>query len=368
MSVPTNSLTIKQWWVYAEYLAVNHTALAHVPGSNVAYSRVDFAELHGANFDDLASTALLAEAPESEGIDKSSNNLLARRFLSWYIVKRLPEAGDAAARIDAELECETIALQVLARLRAERIHRGGQVFADVEMDAWQGDVVSPFLPQHWAGYRIMVPVKVSDSRLKHDAANWTDPIGTTILNDLSGVSCANINHATLGLTAAQRRTCVLPQFDFATDADFDALTDQQEDDLTDRLGGGGADVDVTVNGDLVASAAPGTNVDLLVQDEDGNEIEVTINGSIITIPAMIIYKADLAAALADNVTVLTPQQILVLEDTNAIYASSSASTTPMGRINAKKHALGVIDAANGTEVIARTVVPEGTFEVQLNKQ
>lgn len=228
MSVPNNSLTIKEWWVYAEHLAANNTAINHVPGTHVAFVRSSFPELQGADFQELQSPALIAEAPDSTGIDNNSNNLLVQRFLAWTIAKRIDvQEATYAQRIDAELECETIALKVLGRLRRERIHMNGQVFADVKMSEWEGEPISPFLPAGWVGYRIMVPVQVNDKRLIYDAADWNDPIGSVIYRDLTGISCANLNHPTLGLTQAQRLNCILPGYDFLDDATFDALTDEQ---------------------------------------------------------------------------------------------------------------------------------------------
>jgi lysophospholipase L1-like esterase len=248
MSVPTNSLTIKEWFVFAEHLATNHTLIGH-SATERHYVRSEFVDLQGAAFSDLHSPALIAEAPDSEGLDAASNNLLARRYLAWTVVKQLDGSDNPNARLDAELECETLAQHVLARLRAERIHRGGNVFADVLMDQWEGSVMTPFLKAGWAGYRIMVPVLVNDQRLKHDPANWQDQPGAPLLlRDVSGLSCPNLNHPTLGLTQEQRLQCVLPQYDFSEDDTFNALTDQQEDDLAERLGGTGPAEPTTVNG------------------------------------------------------------------------------------------------------------------------
>lgn len=273
MSVPTNSLTIKEWWVYAEHLAANHTSINHVPDTHVAYVRKEFPELQGADFQDLQSPCLIAEAPESNGIDNLSNNLLAQRFLAWTIAKRVDvQTGTYAERIDAEVECEDIAMEVLARLRAERIHRGGQVFADVKMNEWEGLLLSPFMPAGWVGYRIMVPVQVSDRRLKHDAANWTDAPGTTILNDLTGISCANLNHSTLGLTPTQRLNCLGVN---VNDEDGNLIERVPAGGVyVDEAGGGGGanlyNINVWVDGVLRSTL---TNVDPSVD----NTLTVTLN-------------------------------------------------------------------------------------------
>lgn len=275
MSVPSNSLTSRQWWAYAEHLAANHVDIAHVPDSNRAYVRMSFPELQGADFNDLASPCLIAETVESEGVDNSSNNLLAQRYLAYTIAKRVDPNGDYADRILAEDDCERIAFEVLARFREERIHRGGQVFADVKMNQWQGDLISPFLPSAWVGYRIMVPIMVSDRRLKHDAGKWSDAPGNVLLSDISGLSCPAINHPTLGLTAAQRLGCVLPQYDFSDPDTLDALTAQQETDLEAAFGdgssGGGGTVTIVDqdNNIIQLVSAPGTYEVLVIDYIDG---------------------------------------------------------------------------------------------------
>lgn len=176
MSVPTNSLTLKQWFAMGETLASIYTDIGHVIGdaNNRHFARVRFPELQGAAFDELKSPSLLFETPESVGIDNSSSNLLVNKYLGFTVAKRIEDATDFAALLDAEDTCEAMALQVLARLRKMRIHLGGTTFADVEMDKWEGDAVSPFLKESWAGYRIMIPVKVSEKRMVYNKSKWTD--------------------------------------------------------------------------------------------------------------------------------------------------------------------------------------------------
>lgn len=408
-----NSLSIKEWWTYAEHLAANHPGILHVPDTHVAFSRWEFPELIGANFNDLQSPCLIAEAPESDGVDNSSNNLLARRHIAFTIAKRVEVGGTIAERMDAEQECETIAMQVLARFRHERIHRGGQVFADVKMNGWEGVRLSPFLPDGWVGYRIMVPVFVNDIRLKHDNENWLDDIGTALLYDLSGMSCANLNHITLGLTTTQRLSCILPGYDFADAATLDALTDQQETDLIAAFGGSGGgvgiaalrdgdgdllfntnvpagttvnitapgvsvemqdgngnnlsgptihlagstqvliapSVDVTANAEPVTQALAGSTLDLLVEDEDGNALPITINGNIITVtmPEVIKRYADLATANAATGVTPTAHQFVLIEDTGHVIPGNGTANVP-ALIAANKFLLGVKETEKGFNV------------------
>jgi hypothetical protein len=302
MSVPTNSLTIKEWFVFAEHLATNHTLIGHSPTER-HYVRSEFVDLQGAAFSDLHSPALIAEAPDSEGLDAASNNLLARRYLAWTIVKQLDGSDNPNARLDAELECETLAQHVLARLRAERIHRGGNVFADVLMDQWEGSVMTPFLKAGWAGYRIMVPVLVNDQRLKHDPANWDDQVGAPLLlRDVSGLSCPNLNHPTLGLTQEQRLQCVLPQYDFSEDDTFNALTDQQEDDLAERLGGGGPCAPATVNrdGTFFGTVASGGTIN--VPSDCPAPTPTTVNGTESDTPTITVLQGGVQVGTLNPAT------------------------------------------------------------------
>jgi hypothetical protein len=237
--LPQNSLGLKEWFSYAEWLATHLADIGHTPTER-HYARLAFPELQSLNTLDLRFPALLADTPEAEGVDNSSNNLLTRRYLAWTIVKPV-EAGNWDAVVDAEDECERIALQVLARLRKDRIHRNGQVFADVDMNGWQGDTVSVFAGIGYAAYRIMVPVLNAERRLVYDAAKWIGDDGPPLLVDVSGLSCTNLNHPTLGLTTQQRLTCILGGYDFSDAATLAALTTQQRTDLEAEFGQDGSD-------------------------------------------------------------------------------------------------------------------------------
>ena len=72
-------------------------------------------------------------------------------------------------------------------------------------------------------------------------------------------------------TAQTRRTCILPEFDFSTDADFNALSDLQETDLTDRLCTG-ADVTITVNSAAWSTEACGDTENIPVKNTAGTNL------------------------------------------------------------------------------------------------
>lgn len=253
--IPSNSLTIKEWLQFAEHIASSLVSIGHTSSAK-HFARSRFPDLQTDEFDDLRSPALVVEVPESSGVDNSSSNLLVNRYLAYTIVVRLQNAGDRAELMNAELQAETIAMQVLARLRTDRIHKGGTVFGDVKMSQWEGDSVTPFLKENWAGYRIMVPVQVKDTRLTYDAGLWNDDDAPPLLRDLTGISCPNLNDPTMGLTTAQRLGCILPTYDFSDTATLAALTDDQEADLTAAYGDGGSGtVDVVI---LVDGVSQGT--------------------------------------------------------------------------------------------------------------
>lgn len=244
MSVPVNSLTFREWFEYAEHLARNLTPIGHNPEAGIVrYARVRFQEVISLSINELQGPCLLAEMPVSEGIDNKSNNLLAQRYLAWTIADRVDNQTTDVQRMAKETNCESLALRVLGRLRADRIHlqKAGTsgVFADVAIDRWEGECITEFLSGNWVGYRIMVPVLVNDKRLTYDPQFWSDGIGQGLFTDLTGLSCAALNHPTLGLTLAQRLQCILPQYDFSSEATQDAVTPQQQQDLIEWLGAGG---------------------------------------------------------------------------------------------------------------------------------
>ncbi len=274
MSIPQNSLTLREWFALGEELAARNTDIGHVIGdaAHCHFSRYRFVETASKVFDELKSPALLLETPESGGIDNSSNNLLVSKYLAFTIAKRLEDDRDHAERVLAEDECESIAMQTIARLRKMRIHLGGQTFGDVEVARWEGDVMGPpFLNPNWAGYRVMLPVKVNERRLTYDPAKWNDDVAVPRLVDLTAITCANLNDPSFGLTTSQRNTCLLPTYDFSSSAVLSALTDVQRAALAVVFGGEGGECDpVTIvdqDDQQVAEVAAGGEFEVFRFDE-----------------------------------------------------------------------------------------------------
>jgi hypothetical protein len=73
-------------------------------------------------------------------------------------------------------------------------------------------------------------------------------------------------------TAETRRDCILPEFDFSTDADFNALSNTQEADLTNRLCGGGSDVTITVNSAAWSTETCGDTENIPVKNTAGTNL------------------------------------------------------------------------------------------------
>jgi len=246
---PNNSLTLKEWFQLAENYAAQFAAIGHVIGDqeNRHYARKRFDELHSSVMNNLKSPALLADTPEEEGVGGVENNM-KQVYLAYTVAIRLTEQGNAEELQDAETDAQRIALQILARMRRDRRDRPpGTVFAHVNMEGWQGDVISYMFAGTWAGYRVMVPVQVAAAALKYDAGQWDDDNGAPLLTDASGLSCPNLNHPSLGLTPQQRLDCL------------------------------GVDVRST-GGSLVQRVPAGGTYTLNGDGEECEPLEVTVNG------------------------------------------------------------------------------------------
>lgn len=239
MSRTHYQMTLKAFHAYMENLATQMEAIGHTT-SSCHFVRMSLLDALEANLTKLNSPAMLVENYDARGVDAKSNNLMVQRMVAFTIAKKLPgkDKDNPATRLDYETDCETIALQVLARMRKDRVHLGGSVFADVDLDAWEGEVATPFFAGDWAAYRVMVPVSNVDRRLAYDSGLWSDDSTPAVPVDVSGLSCSNLNDASLGLTDQQRLVCVLPGYDFADSTVQNALTAQQVADLTAWLGGG----------------------------------------------------------------------------------------------------------------------------------
>lgn len=133
--------------------------------------------------------------------------------------------------------------------------------------------------------------------------------------DFADVTCEQLQE---GLTDEQVLGCILPGIDFATEEAQEALTEQQRTDLIAYL----------------CSETP---------------------------MAQIIHKADAAAAIADDTTIITDQQLLVLDDTGRTYIGGA--NTPKALVEANKFLLPVTENSKGFEVVTNGE----TLQIQLNE-
>lgn len=205
--------TLKTFFQYMENLARSNQSLLHTD-ANRHFVRSNFSELVGKAFEDLQSPAMLVDTYEAEGIDRTSDNLLVKRYVAFTIIKRITEKGNHAQLLDLETDCETIAMKVLARMKYDRrsattnMRAKQQLFADVDLNAWEGHVLNEMLNGAWAAFRIQVPIINADDRLTMNAADWDDTKEQPIFYDISGLSCANLNDPSQGLTDEQRLNCL----------------------------------------------------------------------------------------------------------------------------------------------------------------
>jgi hypothetical protein len=315
MSQNHQGLTIAQMFAYMQNIAVQHVELQHGVGGRKAFARMVLTEAYEKGYTQLDDTALIVESYEEEGIDNKSNNLMARRFLAWHVVKRLTgQNNDADQLISYEEDCQRIAKQVLARLRHDRLNYDDQRFADVEMEAWRGDSSSALFNGKWAAWRIEVPVKHVDRQVVFDQNAWDDTTNPATFTDLSALTCPQLNDAILGLTDAQRTNCL-----YVTIYETDGVTERT------RVAAGGTYT--------LPTATP-----------------------------MILPYANYAAAQADTSTVPTTAQLVVLNDSDRTYHGDGTSTVA-ALVAAQRYLLPVTEASSE---LATTV--EGTqVKIQLNQ-
>ena len=103
---------------------------------------------------------------------------------------------------------------------------------NVKMTGWE-DIVDEIFTQEFTGVDVNYDYKYVLMSIDFDIEV---EINKTCLED----ECSAYAQTTCDILVAMvnpqnRRECILPEFDFSTDADFDALTPQQITDLTNRL-------------------------------------------------------------------------------------------------------------------------------------
>lgn len=318
MSQNHAGLTIAQWFAYMANLAVQHVELRDGVGGRKAFARMVLTEAFEKGYTQLDDTALLVESYEEEGIDKDSDNLMARRYLAWHVIKRLTgQNNDADQLISLEEDCQRIAKQLLGRLRRDSKNYDDRRFAKVVTDAWRGDSSSALFNGKWAAWRIEVPVTNVDRQLVFDQNAWDDTTNPATFTDLSALTCEQLNDDNLGLTDAQRLNCL-----GVTIYDTDGTT-------------------------VLTTVAAGDTY--------------TIPTPPAEMPTILPYDTQ-ADALADTTTVPTTAQTVRVLSTRREYAGDGTSTVS-DLVDAQAYLLPVTEAGGKLE----TVVENITVRIQINQ-
>lgn len=113
-------------------------------------------------------------------------------------------------------------------------------------------------------------------------------VGELVPIDLTGLTCEQLNDEDLGLTEDQLLDCILPEYDFSSEDVLEALTDQQEADLTAAFGGGGPCDPATVrNSDSTYSDTVAAGAELVLPDVEHTDSD----GAPVTLPALTPFVA-----------------------------------------------------------------------------
>lgn len=145
------------------------------------------------------------------------------------------------------------------------------------------------------------------------------------------------------VSAEQRRDCILPEFDFSTDADFNALSNTQESDLEDRLCAVADDVTITINSAAWSTEAPGSTENIPVKNTAGTALgsKVGLNWEIANITftdtdavaSSKVAGTNFSATLIPNLTCAQLNQetngltLAQRQTIWAVYAARSGQTT-----------------------------------------
>jgi hypothetical protein len=156
-----------------ETLAAQHVAIGHSTNT-VRFTRMWLEELLADVHTKLDGTTacLVAEPYDTTLVDNKSNNLLAERLLAFSVVKKVNPPTDRDAAVLAEATCEEIALDILGRMRQDRLPDGTtKVFGDLLLEQVEGTVLPMAMPG-WVGFRIQVPAQNVERRAVYRANRW----------------------------------------------------------------------------------------------------------------------------------------------------------------------------------------------------
>ncbi len=303
MSSVHANLDLRLWFSYMENIARMLAAIGH-DDDNVRFARlINDEQDRRVKTQMTAGPALFAEDFSTRFIDNKSDNLMAQRTVSFTVANVVGKERDEDEILQKQAECEKLGQQILARMRMDRLGQPAlKKFADVFLHEAEAEFVRGLFNGNWFGYRVTIPIQNREENLVYDPGQWDDDAGTPRLVDLTGISCENLNDTLYGLTQNQRLNCILPGYDFASDTQFDALTDQQIADLTERLGS----------------------------------------------QPMILPYANKVAALAATTTVPTTSQLVYVVATKRVYPANGTSTVAQ-LVTAEEYLLPVHEDNDGID-------------------
>lgn len=137
------------------------------------------------------------------------------------------------------------------------------------------------------------------------------------------------------------------------------LTAEQLDDCLNCSGGGPCDpAQVSANGGAQFPVASGANLDITVEDEDGNPLSATFDGSTLTVtmPQAILPFDTRAAAIAETNVVPTKAQLVHVVESGRFYPGNDSSTVSAlvtaerFLLPVREEAQALITTVDGTEV------------------
>lgn len=209
MSSVHAGLNVRLYFQYMENIARMLTSIGHDPENGVVrFARGQYDEQAGLVRTGIKDgPALFVDHYTSQLIDAKSNNLVMERGLQFAVMMPVPQKRDYDLIVDAKLQCETVAMQVVSRIYHDRRtnNPAAKKWINVLMDSLTGDFIEG---PNMLGFEVMIPVQNKEERLTYDPGLWDDDAAAHILQDLTGISCENLNHPTLGLTSSQRLNCL----------------------------------------------------------------------------------------------------------------------------------------------------------------
>jgi hypothetical protein len=178
-------LSPSRWFAIAENYARTHTLLVHTD-SQCHFVRSSFEDLVPAKFTKLKSPALVVDMPPLDGYDDNGSPRVGRA-LEFTVLHKVPDMSRSALVLDLEDLCETIALQIVGKMRQEQTLKldhaqasSLSLYGQIDLSGLKGECITGALDGAWVGYRVQVPVLHHERRLTYDPSLWNDDAGVPL--------------------------------------------------------------------------------------------------------------------------------------------------------------------------------------------